>query len=150
VRDNLSMTNLFFLIAIAAIAGIAVALQGQFMGIMDRTAGTVTSVFITYGTGGLVAVLIWLLRREPLAAARAFPPYAWFAGALGLIIVGALGYAAPRLGLSRTIVVMVAAQLLAALVIDHFGAFGAIRRAIDPARALGFGLTIAGVWLTLR
>lgn len=144
------MTNLLLLIAIAAVAGIAVALQGQFMGIMDRTAGTVTSVFITYGTGGLAAVLLWLLRREPLAPARSFPPYVWIAGGLGLIIVGALGYAAPRLGLSRTIVVMVASQLLAALLIDHFGLFGANPRSLDAGRAAGFLLTIGGVWLTLR
>ena len=144
------MTQALILIALAAVAGIAVALQGQFMGIMDRTAGTVTSVFITYGTGGVAAVLIWLLRREPLAPVRAIPPYAWLAGVLGLIIVGTLGYAAPRLGLSRTLVIMVAAQLLAALVIDHVGLFTATPRPIDAMRAGGFALTIAGVWLTLR
>ncbi len=144
------MTETIFLLAIACVAGIAVALQGQFMGIMDRSAGTVTSVFITYGTGAIGAVLLYLVRRPPLAPARQIPGYAWLAGALGLVIVGALGYAAPRLGLSRAIIVMVAAQLLAALVIDHFGLFTAAQRSIDPPRALGFALTIAGVWLTLR
>lgn len=144
------MTETILLIAIAAIAGIAVALQAQFMGIMDRTAGSVTSVFITYGTGAIGAVIVYLARRPPLAPIRQIPGYAWLAGALGLVIVGALGYAAPRLGLARAIVVVVAAQLLAALVIDHFGLFTAAQRPVDPSRALGFALTIAGVWLTMR
>ncbi|MGH9458129.1 MAG: DMT family transporter [Thermoanaerobaculia bacterium] len=144
------MADLLVLLAIAAVAGIAVALQGQFMGIMDRAAGTVTSVFVTYGLGGIGAVLIWLLRREPLAPVRSVPPYAFLAGGLGLVIVGALGYTAPRLGLTRTIVVMVAAQLLAAVIIDHFGLFTAVQRPLDAGRAFGFLLTVAGVWLTLR
>ena len=38
-----------FLIGIAVMAGVAVTLQAQFMGLMDRSLGTLTSVFITSG-----------------------------------------------------------------------------------------------------
>jgi transporter family-2 protein len=138
------------LILLAAVAGIAVALQGQFMGIMNRTVGTMTSVCFTYGLGGFLAVLLWLGRGAPLDGARRIPWYAWTAGALGLIIVGALSYSTPRLGLSRTIVLTVASQLIAAVVIDHFGFFGAAQRSIDAGRTLGFALTVAGAWLMVR
>ena len=37
-------------VLIAFAAGIAVTLQGQFMGLLDRTLGTRESVFITYGS----------------------------------------------------------------------------------------------------
>ncbi|MGZ5493363.1 MAG: DMT family transporter [Thermoanaerobaculia bacterium] len=40
--------------------------------------------------------------------------------ALGLVIVGGIGFAAPRLGLSRTLVITVAAQLCAAVLIDQW------------------------------
>ena len=43
--------NLLFLILVAAIGGVAVTLQGQLMGIMDKNVGPVESVFITYGVG---------------------------------------------------------------------------------------------------
>ena len=142
--------NVLSLIVIAAVAGLAVALQGQFMGSMDRAAGTATSVFITYGIGGPIAAIFWLLRRQSVEGVRQIPWYAWSAGALGLVIVGGIGYAAPRLGLSRTIVVAVAAQLLAALLIDHFALFGAPQRSFDTGRALGFSLTLAGVWFIVR
>jgi transporter family-2 protein len=135
------MTDLAIPILIAVVAGIAVALQGQFMGTTDRIAGTATSVFITYGVGGAIAAMIWLARGGPLQNVRQVPWYAWTAGALGLVIVGGIGYAAPRLGLSRTLVITVAAQLLAALLID---------RALDAPRAIGFALTVAGVWLIVR
>ena len=138
------------LILIAIVAGVAVALQGQFMGVMTRTAGTATSVLITYGVGGLLAVVFWLTRRGSSGSVREIPGYAWFAGALGLIIIGGIGFTAPRLGLSRTLVISVAAQLLAAAVIDHLGLFGAQQRSIDTWRTIGLTLTVAGAWLAVK
>ena len=138
------------LILIAVAAGIAVALQGQFMGTINRTAGTATSVFVTYGVGAAIAAIFWLIRRDPHAPVREIPWYAWTAGALGLVIVGGIGYAAPRLGLSRTIIITIAAQLAAAMVIDHFGLFAAQPRALDVTRSAGFALTIVGAWLIVK
>lgn len=144
------MTPFAVLFAVAVIAGIAVALQGQFMGVMDRAAGTATSVFITYGVGGMLAAVVYLLSRPRAAALRDIPRFAWFAGALGLIIVSGISYAGPRLGLSRVLVITVTAQLLAATLIDHFGLFGAQPRPIDTSRVAGLAATIVGVWLVVK
>jgi transporter family-2 protein len=144
------MINLIVLIAVAAVAGIAVALQGQFLGAMNRAAGWAASVFITYGIGGAVAAIIWLVRGETTVRVRQIPWYAWSAGLLGLLIVGSIGYAAPRLGLSKTIVVSVAAQLVSAILIDCYALFGALQHPFDAGRAVGLCLTIAGVWLVVR
>jgi bacterial/archaeal transporter family-2 protein len=144
------MTTTLAVMLIAVAAGIAVALQGQFMGLMNRSAGTATSVFATYGVGAVLAALFWIMRRDPHAPVREIPWYAWTAGALGLIIVGGIGFAAPRIGLSRTILITIAAQLAAAVVIDHFGLFAAQRHAVDVTRATGLALTIAGAWLIVK
>jgi transporter family-2 protein len=140
------MPNIYLLCAITIAAGAAVAFQGQFMGAMDRSAGTATSMFVTYGGGAVLAALLWLFFREPSAARPQLPWYGWLAGPLGLVIVGGIGYAAPRLGLARTLVITVAAQLLAALVLDHVSA----QRTFDVTRALGLLLTAGGVWLIVR
>lgn len=144
------MTHTAFVIAIAVIAGLAVALQAQFMGTLERAVGTSSSVLITYGIGSVVAAAIWLGRGASMSGARRIPWYAWSAGALGLVIVGGIGYAAPRIGLSRTLIVTVAAQLAAALLIDQFGLFGATQRTIDIRRAIGVALTIVGVWVVVK
>jgi transporter family-2 protein len=144
------MTNLLALLAIAAAAGVAVALQGQFLGALNRAAGSVTSIFITYGIGGAVAAILWLMRGESTVRLRQIPWYAWSAGILGLAIVGGIGFAAPRLGLSRTLVVSIAAQLVSAILIDRFALFGAAPHPFDAGRAVGVCLTIAGVWLVVR
>ena len=39
----------FFLIGIAVMAGVAITLQAQFMGLLDRSLGTLTGVFIIRG-----------------------------------------------------------------------------------------------------
>lgn len=129
------------LILIATAAGVAVALQGHVMGAADRAAGTATSVFVTYCVGGTLAALYWLARGASLDSLRRVPWFSWTAGAMGLVIVAGIGYAAPRLGLARTLVITVAAQLLAATLIEQ---------AIDLRRAAGLALTIAGVWLTVK
>ena len=48
------------LIFLALISGLAVTLQGQFMGLMDRALGTKESIFITYAGGGLIIALLML------------------------------------------------------------------------------------------
>lgn len=57
------MATLIVLIIIAAIGGIAVALQAQFMGLMDKGIGTIESMFITYGSGGVLVGLAMLFYR---------------------------------------------------------------------------------------
>jgi bacterial/archaeal transporter family-2 protein len=132
---------MLILIVVAVLAGVAVALQGQFMGTMDRTAGTATSVFVTYGCGGILATVWWLLTGAPVEALRRLPWHTWTAGALGLVIVGGIGYASPRLGLGRTLVITVAAQLIAALLLE---------RTFDVRRAAGVAVVALGVWLVAR
>ncbi|MBW2470769.1 MAG: DMT family transporter, partial [Deltaproteobacteria bacterium] len=52
-----------FLIGIAIMGGVAIALQGQFMGLLDRNLGTIASVFITYVSGGLIIALLLIALR---------------------------------------------------------------------------------------
>ena len=65
------MSSFTVLAIVAAVAGVAMAAQAQLMGHLDRSVGTIESVFLTYGSGAVV---------------------------IGLVIVGCIGYATPRLG----------------------------------------------------
>ncbi len=139
------------LILIAAAGGVAVTLQAQFMGVMDKQIGTLESVFITYGTGGLLVGLAMLLSRGGnLAAWQTVPWYTLSAGALGLVIVGCIGYGTARMGLVTAMTVIVAAQFMAGALVDHFGVLGADLRPLDLSRTVGMGLMLAGTWLVVR
>ena len=145
------MSNIVVLVVTAVIGGIAVVLQAQFMGVMDQSLGTLESIFITYGSGGLLIGLAMLIvRGGHLAAWRTLPWYAPLAGVTGLIIVGSIGYVTPRLGLVATFTIFVAAQFVFGAAMDHFGLLGATVRPITCSTLAGMVIVLTGVWLIVK
>jgi len=145
------MSSFTGLVIIAAIAGIAITTQAQLMGHLDKSIGTIESVFLTYGSGAVVIGLIMLAMRGGNLSAWHLPPwYAHSAGLFGLIIIGCLGYAAPRLGLALTLTIAVAAQFTVAAIINHFGLLGADQQPMDLSRLGGMAVILIGVWLMVR
>ncbi len=143
--------NTAVLITLAIIGGIAVTLQGHFMGIMDQRIGSRESIFITYAGGGVLAAIMMILARGGhLNIWQNAPWYSFTAGVLGLLIVGTIGYTVPRLGLTTALTVIVASQLVVAVMFNHFGILGATVRTIDLPRITGLVLLILGVWLILK
>jgi len=139
------------LVVLAIIGGIAIALQSHFMGIMDQRIGSKESVFITYAGGGILAGLMMIAARGGhLNAWQNAPWYVFTAGALGLVIVGAIGYTVPRLGMTAAFTVIIFSQLVVAVMVDHFGLLGAAIRTLDLSRIAGLVFLLLGVWLVLK
>jgi transporter family-2 protein len=145
------MNNSIGLVATAVMGGAAVALQGQFMGMMDRKIGTSGALFVNYASGVLVAaIVLLLLHGGALKNLVQVPWYALSAGILGLVIAGSIGFTVPRLGLSAAFTIIVATQFLVALLLEHYGFFGETRRPIDLNRLAGVGGLIVSVWLITK
>ncbi|HKJ97761.1 MAG TPA: DMT family transporter [Desulfotignum sp.] len=143
--------NFIYLVIIAAIGGVAVALQGQLMGSIDKNVGTLESVFVTYGGGGfMIGIIMILLRGGNLSGLTLVPWYTLLAGPIGLVLIAAIGYSVPRLGLVPAFTILVAAQFMTAAVIDQFGLFGAEIRQISPSRLSGMLVMLLGIWLAMR
>jgi bacterial/archaeal transporter family-2 protein len=141
----------FVVISLAMLGGIATALQGQFMGLLSVAMGPLESVFITYSGGAVVvAVAMLVAQGGNLKAWNTVPWYALTSGLMGLVIIGAIGYVVPRMGVAAGFTVMVATQFVAGAIIDHYGLFGAMVRPMDLTKALGLGLLMAGVTLLVR
>ncbi|HSB89922.1 MAG TPA: DMT family transporter [Anaerolineales bacterium] len=136
---------------LAIVSGLAITLQGQFMGLMDRALGTKESAFITYVSGGLLAAaLALILGISRLSTTAGLPWYAYTSGALGLVIVATVGFVIPRLGAAKGFTLILASQFLLAALIDHFGLFGAAVRPLTASRVVGLGTLLASVWLVVR
>ena len=145
------MKSIASLIAIAALGGVAVAIQGQFMGIMDRKIGTAGALFVNYISGAVVVTLfVLLLHGGALRGIAQVPWYALSAGLLGLVIAGSIGYTVPRLGLSASFTIVVATQFIVALALEHYGLFSETRRAIDLTRMSGVIGLVVSVWLLTK
>lgn len=134
-------------------AGVAVALQAPMNGALARaTHSPVSAALISFLVGSTVlAALIAVLRPAPdMVAVRALPWWAWAGGAFGAFYVAAAAFAAPRIGVAATLVVVVAGQLAAAVALDHVGAFGLEKQTATPLRLLGVALVAAGVLLVRK
>lgn len=140
------------LVVLAAIVcGIAVAIQAQFTGTMQRQIGTLESTFITYFSGGIVIALVILAARGGnLAAARSLPWYVWSAGLLGLVIIFTLSLSVGQIGLVPALVIITVSQFVVGAVMNHFGLLGAAVDLIDLSKLIGFALLGAGTFLVLR
>ncbi|HEY7583540.1 MAG TPA: DMT family transporter [Acidimicrobiia bacterium] len=140
------------LVVLAAIVcGIAVAIQAQFTGDMQRQVGTLESTFITYFSGGLIIALVTLAARGGnLAAARSLPWYVWSAGLLGLVIIFTLSLSVGQIGLVPALVIITVSQFVVGAIINHFGLLGAVVDPIDLSKLGGLALLGAGTFLVLR
>jgi transporter family-2 protein len=145
------MEPIILIILIGLAGGAAVGLQSPLASMVSQRLGIFESVFIVH-LGGAVIALIPLLfvGGGKLSQWRSVPWYALFAGVFGLVVIAAISYMIPRVGVAASITVIVAGQLLVGLFLDHFGLLDASVRPIDPTRILGIGVVLLGVWLTVK
>lgn len=142
-------------IALALTAGAVVTLQPLLNAQLARhlesplRAGLVS---FTAGAATLICLLLATRTGPPSAAQIAqTPPHLWIVGGmLGAFFVTAAIWAAPKLGVTSYFGLVIAAQLIAALALDHFGALGLAERALTPTRMLGVGLLIGGAIIVNR
>jgi transporter family-2 protein len=148
------MPQLFALIASAALAvtaGVSFILQ-QAMNVSLRHAlgSAAWAGFVSYLGGTLCMLLFVLALREawPQQGAMARADWwAWTGGFFGAVYIVISIFLVPRLGAAAFIALLIAGQMIASLVLDHFGLFGIPRNPADVTRIVGAALLVAGVVL---
>ena len=145
------MHTVLLVVLIGLAGGVAVGLQGPLSSLMSQRIGMMESIFIIH-LGGTVAALLPLLVAGGgnLSSWRSVPWYALVAGTFGLVVLGAISYAIPRVGVATTIILIVAGQLTIGALLDHFGLLGASVRPFDLGRLAGIIVLSVGVWLMVR
>jgi transporter family-2 protein len=139
-------------VAFALVAGVAGSLQvvvnatlGRRIGVVDAAAfGSVVAMLV------LVAATFVVRNGDGVQAALKQPAWLWLGGVMGALIVTAIAYSPPRIGVFATIGIIVAGQLVMGALIDAFGLFGVERIPLHPARVTGLVLLAAGALLVLR
>ena len=145
------MESILLIILIGLAGGVAVGLQSPLASMITQRLGMFESVFIVHVGGALLALIPLLFYGGgKLAQWRSLPWYALGAGIFGLIVIGAISYMIPRIGVAGAITTIVAGQLLVSTILDQFGLLGTMVRSMDPARAIGLAVVLVGVWLTVK
>ncbi|HET9041302.1 MAG TPA: DMT family transporter [Gemmatimonadales bacterium] len=143
---------LFLLVAVLAGAMLPVqtGVNVQLRGLLGQPLAAALVSFVV-GTLGLAAVVAAL--RVPVPVGTVWERsdwWHWSGGLLGAAYIAVTVVLAPRLGAATLIAALVAGQMAASLIVDHYGWVGFAEHAVSPMRLAGAALIVVGVVLVRR
>lgn len=141
-------------LVLAAAAGGALAVQAV-VNAQLRTwlVFPLLATLTSFAVGTLALVVLVVVRSEhrvPLASLAPAPWWVWSGGLLGVIYLYISIIATPRIGPALFFGFLVAGQLLAALVLEHFALLGVERHPVNAGRVLGALLLVVALVLLRR
>lgn len=134
-------------LAIAALAGAAMALQGTFNAALGKTTGLWPSTVLVHVIGTVAALSIMLTFRigcPALGQLAQIPWYAFLGGVLNVLIIFAVVFTIPRVGVGNATTAIVVAQILTAVLVDALGLFGMKKYEFQYLDLLGIALLAVG------
>jgi transporter family-2 protein len=150
----MSSPDFVLLGALAVIVGALIPVQAATNAAMSRAIGSVAIASLALFAIGFVVVAVWAIAIRaplpPLETLRHVPAYGYVGGFIVAGYVISITFLAPRLGVGNAIRLVVTGQIVAAVIIDHIGAFGAVVQRLTVGRTIGVVLMIIGVVLARR
>jgi transporter family-2 protein len=142
------------LLLVALLAGVAltvqVALNAQ---LRTWTVSPVVATLVSFLVGSATLLVYALAARAqlpPVTRMAAAPWWVWAGGVLGAGYVLATIVLAPRLGPGVLFGAVVAGQMAAAVVVEHYGWLGFQPQPVNAARLAGVAMIVGGVVLLRR
>jgi transporter family-2 protein len=147
----ISMNAIVLVILVALAGGVAVALQSPLASMLSQRLGVLESIFIIHVGGALLSLVpLLLIGGGRLGQWRSAPWYALCAGVFGVVVIAAVSYTIPRVGVAASVITIVAGQLAVSTFLDQYGLLGTQVRPLEPTRVLGLVVVMLGVWLTVK
>ncbi len=138
---------------IAALSGIAMAIQGTVNSALGKVVGLLESTFIVHLTGLLLAaVLLFVCRKGSGRLTDCFqaPWYSYIGGVLGVLIIYSVVLSIPKVGVAPATTAIILGQVFTAGLVDHFGLFGMHKIPFRLGNVLGTLMMAGGAWLILK
>ena len=140
--------------SLTALAGATLAVQVGLNATMREHAGSpMAAALVNFAVGTVfLAVAVFSARGSfaELAQATGAPWWAWGAGIFGGLYIAASAAFGPAIGGATFLALIVAGQMVTALVLDHYGLLGFPVRPLDAWRFAGALLVISGMFLLAR
>lgn len=138
----------------ALLGGVAVAIQLVMNGQTRNALGGPLWAALANNAVGLFGLGLTLLvmgaRLPGDASFRSVPPLYWCAGLLGAAFITMNAVVTPKLGLAATFLLVLSGQLVASLLIDHFGCFTGTPKTTSSTALLGVTLVFLGAFMVVR
>jgi len=153
-KGSARMATRLFLALLVALGGAGLTLQAAWNArLRIATASPVFTALISVLVTLVSLALVWAsgaTERGALPAFRSLPPWAWCGGLFAAAYLLASLIALPKLGAAAVFALVIAGQLLAALILDSTGAFEVVRIPLSLSRVLGMVIVLLGVILIQR
>lgn len=138
---------------LALLVGVGLTIQVGMNMTIARVVGTplwASVANFAVGLAALVVTAVLIGARPAPGSVGQVPLWAWCGGLLGATYVASVTLLGPRIGAMTMVALVVAGQLVAALVVDHFGVLGYPQMPVTAMRLLGAALLLAGAVLVMR
>jgi transporter family-2 protein len=135
-------------IIVALLSGAVLPIQAGLnarMGVAAQNSVYAAAISFVVGTVGLIIYILVTRQTVSIDGLREVPIYFWLGGLLGAFYVTALVLVFPKLGPGLTFGLIVAGQMIVAVVLDHFNVLVAHPTPINLMKLLGIVLVIIGV-----
>jgi transporter family-2 protein len=140
-------------VALTAVVGGMVALQGPINSQLGKTIGTFQAAFFSFATGTIILAVIAGLARGgygQIADARGLAPQYLIGGALGACYVSLVLVTVRTLGAGGIVAASIAGQLTLSVIIDQFGLLGLDKDPISATKVAGVLLLAGGTLLVIQ
>lgn len=139
---------------LAFVVGLAITVQaGVNANLRQAMANPILAAIISFGSGFVALVLMFLATGgsiPPVETIKQISWWKWTGGVMGAIYMITVIVSVQKIGTANMVSLSVAGQLLAALILDHYGLMGFSIHPANTWRMLGVGLIIAGVLLVVK
>lgn len=141
-----------FALIIAAVAGMAMAIQGSLNAALGKIIGTLETTLVVHLIGIAVvgsALYPFRLGTGNLTLLKEAPWYMYLGGALGVLIIFGVAMSIPYAGVANATTAIIVGQLVTALIIDQCGLFGLEKVPFTLYKGLGLACLAVGSYLML-
>lgn len=146
------MNSTYLYVILALIIGACVPTQAGINHQLRQWLGSpVLAAVVNFSVGACLLIIFSLAMRIPLPMIRNLegcPWWIWTGGIVGTVFVTSAIIAAPKLGATTLLSLVVAGQMVASILLDHFGCLGYQIEPITPLRILGVAMVVGGVMLS--
>ncbi len=148
------MLSRFGFLLLVALGGAGLTMQMAWNArLRTGTGSPVLTIMISIIVSFVSLALVWatgLVERGTVPSFNSLPRWAWFGGIFAAYYLVASLIAIPKLGTATVFSLVIAGQMISALILDTTGAFGVPQLSLNIPRMIGTVMLLAGVILIQR
>ncbi len=135
-------------IALGAIVAIYMPMNGQISKHLD-SAIAANIVFYMIGLLTTVLLLAIFVPFDTMKKVSTIPPYLFLSGIMSALMIFGMTYLMPILGARQLFILIIAGQIIMAMLVSHFQLFKVPSDPLNTRKLLGAALVMAGVLVSV-